>query len=202
MVGGNRMVRRHLFPKHFFIIICLINILFCATMILTLSGTVTFSYNGFAIDETGSLYIGQYEYLVVYDQGHMIKKIPLMTSKGYSFTIRDNHLVVAANAKIYTTDLNGKILSEEDDRLTQTYNELYRRRKSFETVDGQVYKSTNWLGYYIIWNINKQSSKIIYQMPIFDYIVKVIFIMTCIGMVTYFIIVLFSNIRKIMRPIQ
>lgn len=185
------------FPKHFFLIIgtfICYNFIF---LVLTINGTINIHYSGFAFDSNNQLYVGKYETIELLQNGFKIKSINPKISNGYTFTIQNDQLIIAANSKVYTTDLDGNVINEENDRFSTKHNQLYSQRKIFKTLDGKVYKSTNWLGYYMIWRVDTDLHQLVFHMPLSDYIVKVLFAVSCILFVTYGIVFIFSNVRWI-----
>lgn len=178
-------------PKSLYVFIGINAPIIFFVLFLVLTNTVCINIKGFAIDNSGKLYIGKYGEIDVYDEDVLVKKILLMTSKGYAFTVEDNELIVTALSKKYILDLDGNIVRENDDVLTQEYNELYKKRKEFISEDGTLYKSSNFLGYYKVSKVSESSIESVYEMPVADYIVKIILavefliLFTCIPLIVY-----------------
>lgn len=86
--------------------------------------------------------------------------------------------------------MEGNEIAVEDDRTTSKFNEVYRNRKIFQTDDGTTYRLKNILGYYYI---SKDNGNIIYKMPIFDYVIK---LLSFANFISFFVFIpfLLSNV--------
>jgi hypothetical protein len=159
---------------------------------LDVSGIVNFSYKGFAIDKDGLLYIGKSKGIDIYDNGEFIKTMFPVT--GYAFTIQDEKIYLAYSSKLHIYDLTGRLADTLDDSSTREANKLYRERNHFFT-DEANYLATNKLGFYQITKIyDNNESQVIYQMPIFDYAIKLLQEGIGIFFVITIAIVLFDSI--------
>lgn len=86
--------------------------LFLVTTLLSGIGTVT--YNGFAFDREGNLYLGRkYRIDVLNIDGEVINSINARATMRYDFTISDETIIVCAGTSLFWMDLQGTPLKEE-----------------------------------------------------------------------------------------
>lgn len=144
---------------------------FSVCFFMVMFGDVSISYNGFALDSSGVLYIGTDAGIQKYKDEIMIDLIDPKTSRGYIFTITDeDHILLSTASTVYILDLEGNTIDEYDDTGTKAYNYLQSTKRVFATQDGKKYVMNSEFG-----RINICSDEeMIYQMPVTDYIVKVI----------------------------
>lgn len=151
-------------------------ILFCLCMIV--SGKVSLTINGFAVDVEGQLYLGQERRIVVYKDGRYVRTIRPKTSRTYKFTIIEGEtLLLSTSTKVYTMDLLGNVLTEQNDEGTRVYNQL-QAKKVFVDMNGVKYTRTAPIGRVCICRDDCP----IYRMPMLDYIVKLILIASAIAL--------------------
>lgn len=146
------------------------------------SNNVTLSYLGFGMDSTGILYVGKDSSIEKVKDGKVIETIDPPPARNYAFTIKkDDTILLSTASTVYTLDLSGNIISEAEDEGTWTFNKLQITRKFFASSDGEIYVVKHPFGRT---TIRSSEGETIYQMPILDYIVKLIgigfFLSTCI----------------------
>ena len=154
---------------------------------LIVSGTVAVSYEGFALDSHGRLYLGVYNKIDVYEGNSLLYSIDPQTQRTYSFTIQDDTILLSNTSDVYVIDLEGNIVSSMEDVDASIFNELQKNRE-FYSLDGNIYRMQKNFGRV---RVIKENGEVIYQMPIFDYIVKMVIIFSAIGLsilVTYLVI--------------
>lgn len=134
-------------------------------------GRVTLIYNGFAIDSDNVLYIGKDEVIEKYKEGELIGKINPKTSRAYAFTIEDDIIILSTSSIVYTLDLHGNVITEKEDIGTKTFNKL-ERKKNVYVSDGKTYKLKSNFGRL---SIKNEYGNVLYEMPIMDYIIKLMF---------------------------
>ena len=139
--------------------------------IIVFSGYVCVDYKGFAVDKEDNLYIGTPSLIKVYSQnGYILRSFSPKTSRGYDFTIKDGEVVLIDKGdKQYALDLYGNYLQEvtDDDLRISNSNE-------FVSESGNVYKVTNRLFRTTIWTVEGNFERLVFKMPIRDYIVKLL----------------------------
>lgn len=164
-------------------------VLFCLYMIF--SGKVSLSMNGFAVDKNEYLYIGKEYTIEVYKNEKLLRTINPQTSSAYIFTILNGDtILLSTSTKVYTMDLYGNVLSEKEDDMTKVYNDLQKAKKEFVAVNGEKYHLQNTFGRTYISN----DTDVVYEMPILDYIVLIMLILTFISLWSFvFIMVLSKN---------
>ena len=126
------------------------------------SGTVVTSYEGFALDSNENLYLGEYSKINVYS-------VDAHTSRAYAFTIQNDEILISTAETVYITDLSGNVINSYKDTDTSLFNELKSNKDSF-SLNGSTYKMQKNFGRS---RIVKDDGKVIYQMPLLDYIVKI-----------------------------
>lgn len=175
-------------PKMLFLFVGIVAPLIFIILILILTNSISLSYKGFAIDSQDNLYVGKDGGVIgVYSNGKLIKNISLMTSKGYAFTIKNDRLVVAALSSVYTLDLEGNILEKHDD-LSIEYNKIFKEKNNFIDSDGNSYCLKEFLGYY---SIRAEDDTKIFDMPVFDYVVKILLFLICISFIIFVPIIIY-----------
>lgn len=158
-----------------------------------LSNKVSLTMNGFAVDNTGRLYIGKGYGIEVYEGDTFLRKISPKTSRGYMFTIVDGDTIVVSTASfVYHMDLDGKVLAKEEDKGTKVYNELQRNKNSFIDENGLNYTLTRPFGRAQI----SDGEKVIYKMPTLDYTVLVTMALCSVALIWYIIVILRTQKRK------
>lgn len=145
-------------------------------MAMVSSGTVSLTLCGFGVDSSGKLYIGKESKIEVYENRELLYSIEPMTSRGYEFTVqKDDTLLLSTASVVYTLDLHGNVLSQTEDVGTHTFNELQHKR-TFVTSSGDNYVLRfNW-GRTKIVCIHNDTTITVYEMPGFDYVIKLLMV--------------------------
>lgn len=166
MDGEKKMKRLSLFS-----IVSLFIIFFVMLISISLigSGTAVTSYEGFALDSNENLYLGEYGKINVYKESYLLYSVDAHTSRAYAFTIQNDEILISTAETVYITDLSGNVINSYKDTDTSLFNELKRNKDSF-SLNGSTYKMQKNFG---ISRIVKDDGKVIYQMPLLDYIVKI-----------------------------
>lgn len=163
-------------------------VLFCLYMIF--SGKVSLSMNGFAVDKNEYLYVGKENVIEVYENDKLLRTINPQTSSAYIFTILNGDtILLSTSTKVYTMDLYGNVLSEKEDDMTKVYNDLKKAKKEFAAVNGEKYHLQNTFGRTYISN----DTDVVYEMPILDYIVLIMLILTFISLWPFVFIMVLSK---------
>lgn len=82
--------------------------LFLFILTTVLSGAGNISYQGFAYDREGNLYLGRkYRIDVFAPNGEMAHSIPVESNMSYDFTLKDETVIVHAGSFLYWIDLSG-----------------------------------------------------------------------------------------------
>ena len=157
---------------------------FC--LLCVLIGSVARTYNGFAVDSNGKIYIGSGHRIKIYEDQQIIGEITTGTSRGFAFTIQGNDtILLSTSTVVYIMTLDGKIIDQYDDTDTSIYNR-YQKNKEFRTSDGILYRAYNTWGRMKIY----KEDVVIYQAPIEDFAVKLVMpvSMACFFLCVAFII--------------
>ena len=144
---------------------------------LQLSGQVSFSTKGFAVDSEGQLYVGREGEIAVLKDGECVRTISPRTSRSYVFTITDEQtILLSTSSTVYTMDLSGNVLTEQPDEGTKVYNQL-QHKKSFTDVHGAKYTMRSPWGRTSVYKDGVR----IYEIPTLDYIVRILLIVSVVG---------------------
>ena len=140
-----------------------------------LTGANTISYNGFAIDSEENLYLGFPEGKIkVFKDNQYVKTIFSGTNRGYDFTIVDgNKIYVYIAPQGYFLDLNGKRI-ENPTAEFKYFHEYRPDENEFVFSDDVIYKQKFNMGRTKIIKISNNEPETVYEMPLDDYIVKII----------------------------
>ncbi len=164
-------------------------------LVLIISGYVAIFYSGFAIDSSGVLYIGKDTKIEKYADGKLIGTIDPKTSRGYAFTIQNDDTILLSTASIvYTLDLNGNVINEEEDSGTRIFNKLQYGKNRFTTSDGNTYHIKSWFGRTVIIS---DEGILIYKMSVVDYIVKIVFFSTIFSAFIFIPIIVFKSRKQV-----
>lgn len=160
-----------------------------ACFLSMISGHVSISYSGFAIDSSDNLYVGKESKIEKYHDGVFIETINPKTSRGYAFTILDNDTILLSTAStVYTLDLDGNVISEREDFGTKTFNSLQHQKK-FTAANGKTYFLKSSFGRK---QIVSEDGDVIYNMPVKDYIVKLLIITAFISVFIFIPIIIYK----------
>lgn len=165
------------------------------------SGTVVTSYEGFALDSNENLYLGEYSKINVYKEGSLLYSVDAHTSRAYAFTIQrayaftiqNDEILISTAETVYITDLSGNVINSYKDTDTSLFNELKSNKDSF-SLNGSTYKMQKNFGRS---RIVKDDGKVIYQMPILDYIVKIGILISMLWLVVLAIYLVISFRKKV-----
>lgn len=174
----------------FLLIICPIVIFVLVSFI---SGKAISQYVGFAVDSSERLYVGTNAGIEVYEDGVKVKTIELPSSRSYVFTIEDEKIVSSIGDTVCIFSLDGELLEKYEDNY-DNFLKMKSNSTGFVSPSGKEYRSKNTLGYYKI----MQGDKCVYAMPLFSYIVNVLFVV-CIICILSFVIVMVIKMYKLRK---
>lgn len=182
--------------KYLVAYLALVGLIMATCFILMITGAVSASYHGFAVDSKGVLYIGKDTQIEKYVDHKLISAIrsPL-TSRGYMFTIVDGDTIkLTTSSNVYSMDLTGEVLAEEDELESSLYNQQYWHGRRFTTANGKAYVQSAPLGRY---QIKDETGTVVYRMPALDYAVVLGLIISMISLFACVpVIVTMPNRRK------
>ncbi len=143
-------------------------------MLLFIAGAITFSYTGFAVDAENRIYVGTDGRILVCEGGKVVRTVTTGTDRGYAFTIQDgDKIVLSTSTDILEMDLYGKVLRRWKDTDSEVFDR-YRRNDRFCTPEGIEYNYKNHWGRTRIYS----GGRLVYQMPLVDYILKIYFLLS------------------------
>ena len=168
-------------------------------LITTSTGKVSISYDGFAIDNNSNIYLGKNSAIEVlnYD-GKILRNISPYTSRGYKFTITSNNQIkISTGNYLYLTDLSGNLISKKEITDYKDDELISVNRYKFVTSDGTQYVMKNHFLRTCIYQMHGKQKTIVYKMPVFDYIVKLLIIACFLGLIIIVPIVIFKSRRTV-----
>lgn len=181
-------------PKLVIVIVFVVWLIYAASFVLASSGMICTSYKGFAVDVFGNIYVGKQSEIEVYSEdGRFVRSFSSKTSRGYSFAIYDEDTILIDTAdKLYTLDLYGNVLSENEENYKRIYNQ-----KVFESVNGDIYRIKNTFFRTSLVCIKNDIENLVFEMPLSDYIGKLIDSLFPVILCIVFIIVVLFNKNQI-----
>ncbi|MCI5513872.1 MAG: hypothetical protein MR471_07140 [Clostridia bacterium] len=177
----------------FLLIICPIVIF---ALVSFISGKAISQYVGFAVDSSERLYVGTNAGIEVYENGVKVKTIEPPSSRSYVFTIEDEKIVSSVGDAICIFSLDGELLERYEDSF-DNFLKMKSNSTGFVSPSGKEYGSKNTLGYHKI----MQGDKCVYAMPLFSYIVNVLFV-ACIICILSFVIVMVIKMYRSRKGIK
>ena len=140
------------------------------------TGKICVSYHGFALDDNANIYLGKGSNIEVLNhKGEVLRNISSYTSRGYKFTIAaDNTIRISTGDYLYKTDLLGNLINK---KVISDYTEdelVGINGHEFTTPDGTVYVMKNFILRTYIYRLEETKNIVIYKMPVFDYIIKLL----------------------------
>ena len=143
-------------------------------LLAKITGKINISYEGFAIDHNNDIYLGKDSTIEVLDQ-----------------------IKISTGDYLYLTDLSGNLISKKDISSYTDDDLLRENRYEFIASDGVHYIMKNHFLRPCIYRIDETQKTIIYKMPIFDYIVKLIMIACFLSFIIIIPIVILKSRRAI-----
>ena len=137
---------------------------------MLLSGIVSLSISGFAVDNADRLYVGTQRNICIYQNGKIINTVKIPTSRSYVFTIDGNDILLATPHSVFRMTLDGIIKEETEDPSANVYNRLQRKRE-FVSEKGDIYKKSGLL---LQPRIIKNGNEIVYQLSTLSVVVKLL----------------------------
>ncbi len=162
----------------------------CIAMLI--SGKASIVINGFAVDVDNQLYVGKGKEIVVLKDGAVVRTIDPPTSRTYKFTIVDGKtILLSTSTKVYMMDLYGNIISESIDEGTKTYNRLQWKKIYMDERGSEYTLESRWGRTRIL-----KEGVSIYEMPMRDYIVRILFIT---AFVAVFVLGIVAAVMRVSR---
>ena len=169
--------------------------LYVVFIFCTFTGLIVGSYYGFAVDNDDLLYIGKNSKMDVYDNGEFVRTV-YRTERGYRFTIQEEHLYIASGGLVEITDLSGVLIETVDDSTRSELIRLSKQKNSFVTDDAK-YMATNTFGFYKITKYNNDGgNEVVYQNPIFDFVLRLAGPIGFVSFVIFFLVGLIKTVAQ------
>lgn len=163
-------------------------------LLLIVSGTVTLSISGFAVDHKDRLYIGRQGEIQIFEGSKLVNSIHVPTSRTYVFTIQDgNRIFLSTSTKIHIMDLDGNILETKEDLGADAYNQISYHKKTFVSDSGDTYRLSNMFGWT---RIIKNKSDVVYQIDGCSFVVKILMLICFVAMFVFSIWMLSHRNQK------
>lgn len=159
-------------------------------LFLVISGNVHLFVHNFAIDAYGKLYLGLERKIDVFFKGEYQYTVNPLTNRGYNFTIIEgDKILLSTGTKIFELDLDGTPINQVDaepyilNKIPSTIQESFR----FVDVNQNVYHLKSFFGRYKIVKDTDSGQEVLYQMPLFDFLIKLLLYLTVISFIGTFI---------------
>lgn len=163
--------------------IVLLTLMILLIMFTILPGIVTISYNGFAVDQDGYLYLGKKDRIEVIDsEGNLLRTIRAKSNMNFDFSIHENEIVMRAGSDLYWLDLQGNLLRQE--LKSKRWMEVLPPENKNLFVDASGTKYTMEYSGFLrtsIFKWNGDEKMEIFKMPLFDYSMRLVLIFTVVG---------------------
>ena len=159
--------------------------LFLFILTTVLSGAGNISYQGFAYDREGNLYLGRkYRIDVFAPNGEMAHSIPVESNMSYDFTLKDETVIVHAGSFLYWIDLSGTVLTKKQETREGWEIVPPNQENIFISDDGIKY-TMEYSGFFSssIYRWDGDQKTKIFTMPWFDYLTRLITVFTFGGMI-------------------
>ena len=179
------------YPKIIAICMLIIFPIILPCAFLGITGKVSLSYSGFAVDQDSNLYIGRDSIAnricmidVVAPNGEVLRQVSAQTSRGYCFDItKDNILRINVGSFVYETDLYGNVIRKKK-TAELSYDQIPSTRifHRFSSPDGHEYVARNPFFRPCVYRVDGNTKTLVYQMPLFDYVVKVVMMLAFLGL--------------------
>ena len=180
--------------KNYYKVLALIIVLiYPIIMIGFVAGNYDTSYNGFAIDSKGYVYMGCEKEIKVFKNNLYCYSISPRTSRGYEFTIFNEKILVEVSQSVFVLDTKGNDVEYSEDLTNVSIHSVRPNKKVFLT-DNNVYKMKKTLGRT---RIVDNKNDVVFEMPLRDYSAKIIlsFSSICFGGAVILLIII--NHRKV-----
>lgn len=174
-------------PKILIIYLVIFFPIIILVLFTTSTGKACVSFRGFAVDREENLYLGNAaEIDVLNSQGKFIKNICVPTSRGYEFTItHENEILISTSDYLYYMDLNGNLIKKTrindyaDDPLVNKNRHHFKLDDNTEYIMKNEFLRTKI--YRLEYGTEERNIRLIYQMPMFDYIIRLLLVLFVIG---------------------
>lgn len=183
--------------KHFPVHAIVIEVLIFIIIVYISAYNNKITWDGFAVDENGLLYIGHTGEIDVIDQDYSIYILDVPTTRGFQFTIENGDTItVYTGAHSYKLDLAGNILEEAEPK----WNLGIKRNGPFTALNGLTYYMVSPWGRPQIMYMLNGAETIVYQMPLKNYIGRILFIFVFIGQFYCVFTFLYWKYRRSKKP--
>lgn len=155
------------------------------SLLLNLSGIVSFQCSGLGVDADGRIYVGKSDVICVYENGSLVNELDPQTSRGYAFVVtEENTILLSTSTVVHSMDLDGNVLTSYEDVGAKTIGKLERARGHFEGADGRTYSMSSKLGYY---TLVRDDGVTVYRMPALDYC---FLLLTIFSVIAFFFLII------------
>ena len=169
--------------KHLAIFTIALSCIVLPCLALLITGIATPFISGFAVDNLERVYIGGTNEIFVFQDGNIVDTINPHTSRAYAFTINnDNNILLSTSTKIYIMDLDGNILSEDEDVAANIYNHIKYKSGKYTSSNGNVYEMKDYFGWTCI---TKNEVETVYRISFLSFIVKILIFGSVIAVIIF-----------------
>lgn len=153
-------------------------LLFCMASIIT-GIAMPYLSDGFGIDSSGRIYVGEQSKISVYENGDKINEIPTWLGHHYITVDSGDNLRIITSSGIHIWDLSGNEIQYIEDRLTDEFYYTNTHWRKQVTPSGDTYRVVDNIG----WSrIVKNETETVYRISVFSLVVKLLLVLTTISM--------------------
>lgn len=146
-----------------------------------MSGDAHIDYSGIAVHKDGNLYIGsegnrtEGKMYVIDPSGNLVETFKVPAYSPYEFTVTETAVLVISYRDISVLDLHGRVI-KEGELPEQLRRKIQLRQTEVVTEDGKVYTMKTHFLRTIVQVQEGETVRTIYEMPMLDYVVKIMFV--------------------------
>ena len=120
------------------------------------------AFYGFAVDSDANVYVGRDSWIHVYQGDREIRKLSAQTSRGYTFALENNEILLYNGVSYYCMDLQGEVLERMEEVDLDTRSQLRNPNTRFTAADSTRYHMTGSLLHgKRIWNL--ETGEVVWQ---------------------------------------
>ncbi len=129
----------------FIVMICFFMVMISNSVLSSMGAIHYSSVEGFAVSSDGTVFIGYMQVIEAYKDGSLIFTFKPPTSRGYSFYIENDKIVIgtaSGHCKIY--DTKGNYVEDGDISFNEVTSRA-KKKKAYTTENGDVYEFHGFL---------------------------------------------------------
>ena len=161
-------------------------------VLLGAAGVIHIGNNGVSVDSNSNIYIGlNSEIQVVDTTGQIIQRISPQTSKGYSFAIQDDHILIDNYVDFFILNLDGEVL-HKGSSLRDTH--MFEQQDTFRVENNTYHISRSDL-FYKVQVEHEGKTLLVYRPPVLDLVATWVLLL----LITVWAILIVATIKLIKK---